>query len=39
MFEMSKFKKITKEGKIKKLVETQKLSYFKPVHWCPVSHN
>jgi hypothetical protein len=21
------------------LVETQKLSYFKPVHWCPVSHN
>jgi hypothetical protein len=39
MFEMSKFKKITEEGKIQKLVETHKLSYFKPVHWCPVSHN
>jgi hypothetical protein len=32
-FEMSKFKKITKKGKIQKLVETQKPScFFNPVH-------
>jgi hypothetical protein len=29
---MSRFKKITKKGKIQKLVETQKPSCFNPVH-------